>query len=136
MRDNAILMFILGIFFLLADITYTVWALIDGNFEPVGTVGIGLAAIMAFFPGYYFWKSYKAAPDLPEDRLDAKIEDGDYEIGFFVPSSWWPIVLAAACGISALGLAIGIWLLIIGLALVIVAVIGWSFETNRNGYAH
>lgn len=137
MKQNAILLTVLGAFFFVVDVAYVIWALlVDGYVEPVGTVGIGLAAIMAWFPAFFLFRSAKAAPNLPEDNYEANIEDGDAEVGFFLPTSWWPIVLAGACALTALGLAIGWWLAAIGVATVIVAAIGWSFETNRGHYAH
>jgi Cytochrome c oxidase subunit IV len=54
-------------------------------------------------------------PKRPEVDKAAEIAQGIGEIGFFSPRSWWPLFLALAAVIAALGLAIGWWLLLIGM---------------------
>ena len=137
MRANINLFWVLAGFFLIADATYTIWALIVYR-EPewVGTVGIGLVAVMALFIGFYLNRSYHAqGGQLPEDRLDASIDDGDPELGFYSPYSWWPIVLATAAALGFLGLAVGIWISILGGTLFVVAIIGWVYEYYRGLFA-
>jgi hypothetical protein len=140
MRAQSNIFIILGIFFLLADAAYTIWSLVSAEFHAVewtGTVGIGLAAIMSFFLAFYMNRSHFAqSGELPEDRLDAEIDDGDPEIGFFSPWSWWPIALAAGCTLCFLGLAIGFWICFIGGAVVAVTLVGWVFENYRGQYQH
>ncbi len=109
MKANVRLFFILGVFFVIADVIYTVWTrhlrraelatdpsggAPQAQVEWVGTVGIGLTAILAFFIAFYLSRSHAAqGGELPEDRLDANIDDGDPELGFYSPWSWWPLVL-------------------------------------------
>ena len=74
-----------------------------------------MSAILSAFIAFYLGRVHKAqGAELPEDRLDANIDDGDAELGFFSPWSWWPIVLAAGAALAFLGLAIGFWLSLIG----------------------
>ncbi|MCU1582999.1 MAG: Cytochrome c oxidase polypeptide 4, partial [Microbacteriaceae bacterium] len=114
MRVGAKLFWILAIFFVAADIEYVVWSLLDPlhqRVEYVGTVGIGLAAILSGFIAFYLGRSNKSiGGDLPEDLLDANIDDGDPEQGFFSPWSWWPIVAGAGCALLFLGVAVGVWI--------------------------
>jgi hypothetical protein len=70
---------------------------------------------------------------LPEDRLDADIDDGDAEQGFFSPWSWWPVFLGAGVALVFLGLAIGFWIAFIGVPLALLGVVGWVYEYYR-GY--
>jgi hypothetical protein len=137
MRVSINVFWILASFFLLTDVAYTVWALIVyGQPEPVGTVGLGLVAVMAVFIGFYLNRSMHAqGGQLPEDRLDASIDDGDPELGFYSPYSWWPIVLATAAALGFLGLAVGVWISFIGGAIFIVAIIGWVYEYYRGFFA-
>ena len=137
MRANTNLFWILFGFFILADAAYTIWAIIYfGSVEWVGTLAIGLTGIMAAFIAFYLGRVLSAQGGvLPEDRQDANIEDGDAELGHFSPWSWWPIVLAFAAGIAMMGLAVGAWLMPIGFAIFLVAIVGWVFEYYRGYFA-
>ena len=137
MRASINVFWILAGFFALTLATYTIWALIVyGQPEWVGTVGLGLVTIMAVFIGFYLSRSYRSqGGDLPEDRLDASVDDGDPEMGFFSPYSWWPLLLACAAALGFLGIAVGLWIGAIGLALFIVAITGWVYEYYRGYFA-
>jgi len=150
-KTNSRLFWILGAFFWLADLTYIIWSIIyhgqglaskpaggeAGPIEWVGTVAIGLTGVLSFFIAFYLGRSDKATGGvLAEDRLDANIEDGDAEQGFFSPWSWWPIMLAASAALVFLGIAIGIWIALIGGTVVIISLIGWQYEYYRGYFAH
>ncbi|MCW2768543.1 MAG: cytochrome c oxidase subunit [Nocardioides sp.] len=137
MRVNANLFWILAAFFWAADALYTVWNLIDhGTVEWVGTVGIGLSGILGILIAFYVGASRRAqGGELPEDRVDAEIDDGDPEIGYFSPWSWWPMILALGTALVFLGIAVGIWLCFIGAPLAFLAIIGWYYEYYRNNFA-
>ncbi|RDV44561.1 cytochrome c oxidase subunit 4 [Leifsonia sp. ku-ls] len=138
MRANAILFWILSIFFLLSAITYTLWNLLDYHhaIEWVGTVAMLLGAILAAFIAFYVGRSHAAqGGELPEDRLDANIDDGDPELGHFSPWSWWPIALAFGAGLVVLGLAVGFWICFIGVAFSLVCIVGWVYEYYRGYFA-
>ncbi|WP_431277463.1 cytochrome c oxidase subunit 4 [Leifsonia poae] len=139
MRANAILFWILGIFFLLSAIVYTGWSLLDPmhmKVEWVGTVALVLSAILAFFIAFYVGRSHASqGGELPEDRLDANVDDGDPELGHFSPWSWWPVSLAAGAALVMLGLAVGFWICFIGVAFVLVCLVGWVYEYYRGYFA-
>lgn len=139
MRANAILFWILSIFFLLSAITYTLWNLLDQahrNVEWVGTVGLLLSAILAAFIAFYVGRSHAAqGGELPEDRLDANVDDGDPELGHFSPWSWWPVSLAFGAGLVILGLAVGFWICYIGVAFSLICIVGWVYEYYRGYFA-
>jgi hypothetical protein len=148
MRANANMFWILGAFFWLADVIYIVWHLVSYNdvvpnaitpqspVEWVGAVGIALAGLLSFLIAFYVTISRRAqGGELPEDRLDAEIDDGDPEVGFFSPWSWWPMVLALGTALVFLGFAVGIWICFIGAPLAFLAIIGWYFEYYRNNFA-
>lgn len=138
MRTNAILFWILSVFFFVAAAAYTLWNVIDvGLVEPVGTVAILLTGFLSVFLAFYFGRSHAAqGGELPEDRLDANIDDGDPELGHFSPWSWWPIFLSGGAALAFLGLAIGMWIAYIAAALVVVALVGWVYEYYRGNFAH
>ncbi|WP_394551900.1 cytochrome c oxidase subunit 4 [Agromyces sp. MMS24-JH15] len=139
MRANIILFWILSVFFALAAAVYAFWTTMDGqDYGPewVGIVGVALAAVLSAFIAFYLGRVHAAQGGaLPEDRLDANIDDGDPELGFFSPWSWWPIVLAAAAALAFLGLAIGFWIAFIAIPLVVIALVGWVYEYYRGNFA-
>lgn len=137
MKTNAIILFFLGLFFLLIDAVYWIWnAVAHGSVEWVGSLAILMTTALAWFPAFFLWKaSQGVGGELPEDRLDADIDDGDGDLGFFSPGSWWPITLAGSLSMTVLGFVLGWWLFFIGLALVAVSIVGWTFEYNRGHFA-
>ena len=139
MRANVILFWILFVFFALAAIVYAYWTWIDelqAGIEPAGTVALTLTAVLAAFIAFYLGRVHKAqGEELPEDRLDANVDDGDPELGFFSPWSWWPITLAAAAALGFLSLAVGWWMFPIAFVLFLVAIVGWVYEYYRGNFA-
>ena len=148
MRANTILFAILAAFFFLADGIYIVWSIIDpqhpvdpgewwDGIEWVGAIAMLLSGLLAGFIAFYIGVSSRGQGGLlPEDRLDAEIDDGEAEQGFFSPWSWWPIMMALSGSLVVTGLAIGIWIAIIGGAVLVVSVIGWQYEYYRGYFAH
>ncbi|MBO0984042.1 cytochrome c oxidase subunit 4 [Rathayibacter sp. SD072] len=137
MRANVNLFWLLAGFFLLAGVAYTTWSLIDTEqVEWVGTVGIFLSAVLGAFIAFYVGRVHKAqGAELPEDRLDADIDDGDPELGFFSPWSWWPLILAGAAALAFLGLAVGIWITYIAAGIFLISITGWVYEYYRGYFA-
>jgi hypothetical protein len=139
MRANAILFWILAGFFALMAVVYAVWSALDEQdpgMEWAGTVALSLTTILAAFIAFYLGRVHKAqGAELPEDRLDANIDDGDAELGFFSPWSWWPFVLAGGAALGFLGLAIGFWITFIAIPIVVIALVGWVYEYYRGNFA-
>ena len=141
MKANINMFWILAAFCGAADTMYIIWSISDkthgGSIEWVGTLGIGLAGILAAFIAFYIGRVHASQGGaLPEDRLDANIDDGDPELGFFSPWSWWPVMLASSLSLMFLGLAVGVWITFIGAALVIISLVGWVYEYYRGHFAH
>ena len=145
MRTSINLFWIIAAFAAVACTAYTLWNVLSastnagsgGRVEWVGTVGLALTAILAVFVAFYLSRSYRSqGGQLPEDRLDASIDDGDPEMGFFSPWSWWPLILATSAGLVFLGLAIGPWIIAFGGGLFIIAIVGWVYEYYRKLFAH
>jgi len=136
-RTNIALFWLLAGFFLAGAITYVVWHVLDYGYpEWVGAVAITLSAALAAFIAFYLGRVHKAqGGELPEDRDDANIEDGDSELGYYSPWSWWPFILGGSLALTFLGLAIGIWIAFIGVPLVLIALVGWVYEYYRGNFA-
>ncbi|MFD4419926.1 cytochrome c oxidase subunit 4 [Agromyces sp. NPDC058484] len=139
MRANVILFWILAVFFALSAAVYAFWSAIDEvdpGMEWAGTVALSLTAVLAAFIAFYLGRVHSAqGAELPEDRLDANIDDGDPELGFFSPWSWWPIALAASAALAFLGLAIGFWIAFIAVPLFVISIVGWVYEYYRGNFA-
>ncbi|MET0859817.1 MAG: cytochrome c oxidase subunit 4 [Microbacterium sp.] len=153
MRANTGLWWLLTGFFFLMFLVYTTWNLVshwDTNatggqqlsetivlsIEWVGSVALLFTALMGALIAFYIGRVHKAqGGELPEDILTSDIDDGDPELGEFSPWSWWPIVLAASAAVAMMGLAIGTWMLPIGIAIFAVAIVGWVYEYYRGYFA-
>ncbi|MBX0298966.1 cytochrome c oxidase subunit 4 [Cryobacterium sp. 1639] len=139
MKANISLYWILAVFFALLAAVYVVWGLLDplqGSIEWVGTFGIALSGVLVAFVAFYLDKVHKAqGGELPEDLLDANIDDGDPELGFFSPWSWWPIMLAASAALLFLGLAVGFWISYIAVGVGVISLVGWIYEYYRGLFA-
>ena len=143
MRTNVGLWWILTAFFFLIGVVYTAWKIIGHPDVPwytaiewVGTVALFFASFMGVMIAFYVDRVHKAqGGELPEDVLTADIDDGDPELGEFSPWSWWPIVLAFSASIAFIGLAVGSWMVPIGFAIFLVAIVGWVYEYYRGYFA-
>ncbi|WP_116193669.1 cytochrome c oxidase subunit 4 [Microbacterium trichothecenolyticum] len=143
MRTNTGLWWLLAAFFLLVAIIYTGWSIIAhpdlpwyNGIEWVGSVALLFTALMGALIAFYIGKVHKAqGGELPEDVLTSDIDDGDPELGEFSPWSWWPIVLAFSASLAMIGLAVGAWLMPIGIAVFVVAIVGWVYEYYRGYFA-
>ncbi|MDR2293689.1 MAG: cytochrome c oxidase subunit 4 [Microbacterium sp.] len=137
MKSNVNLWYILGVFFLVVAGTYTVWNIVDhGGVEWVGTVALVFSFFMAMMVAWYLGRVNKSTGGvLPEDSLTADIDDGDPELGEFSPWSWWPLVLAFSAAVFMVGLAVGQFLLPVGIAIFAIAIVGWVYEYYRGYFA-
>ncbi|MCU1675471.1 MAG: hypothetical protein JWM93_229 [Frankiales bacterium] len=124
MRVEARLFYGLGLFLV---ITGAIYLAISG--EVTGATLMLVCSGLGGIVGYYLWFTARRLDDLrPEDRLDAEVEDGAGELGFFSPHSWWPLTLAVGAGLVVLGTIFGLWLLVAGIAMTLWAVSGFVME--------
>ena len=135
MKTNIVVLWFLTIYFFILAGVYTTWSLIvDQEVEWVGTLAIALSGALTVFIAFFLQVVKRnQGGELPEDRLDAEIDDGDPELGFFSPWSWWPVFLAGGAGIAMVGLSVGIWVTLYSIPLVLVGLVGWTYEYYR-GY--
>lgn len=137
MKTNARVFWVISAFFFACAILYSIWSLIGkGEVEWVGTVGMALIGVLGAFLGFFLGRTHAAqGGELPSDLPDANIDDGDPEMGFYSPWSWWPFALAIGVGLVALGIAVGVWLAFIGAAFALLCVVGWVYEYYRGYFA-
>jgi hypothetical protein len=137
MKTNAKLFLLLTAFYLVDAIVYGTWSYnSNGKVEIIGTAAIGMLVFLSGFIYFYLNNTIKHAGVLPEDVETANIEDGDAEIGFFSPWSWWPLALGFFASIVFASMAVGWWLTFVSVPLALVALIGLVFEYSRGQHAH
>ncbi|HAN72223.1 MAG TPA: cytochrome C oxidase subunit IV [Actinobacteria bacterium] len=103
--------------------------------DPIGTTALALSGGLALIIGFYVLYTAKRVYPRPEDRLDGEIDEADPEYGFFSPHSWWPLFVGLGAFIIALGLIFAVWVIVLGLAALMLAIIGWMFEYYRGEFA-
>ena len=148
MKLNARLFVLLTVFYAIAATAYGLTSyylpttdaagnqITQKHVEIIGTAAIGMLVFMSAFIAFYLNKTANTQGPVPEDRLDATIEEGDAEIGFFNAFSWWPLWLGLFAAVSFASLAVGWWLFCIGLPFALIALFGFVFENYRRDYAH
>lgn len=137
MKANVYMWFAMTAFFVLMTAAYAIWWFLTyGGWEPIGTSALSMLTFMSIFLTFYLWKTDKTQGLVPEDRENANIEDGESELGFFAPWSWWPIFLGVAIGLMFASLAVGWWLTFISFPLALIGIVGYVFEHSRGQYAH
>lgn len=134
MKTNTLLFGALALFFLIFSVIYPTWVYLAGwKAEWVGSIAIPLTMVMFLLLGGFLWLNLRRQGTgvLPEDREDADIDDGDTDIGYFLPWSWWPFIAGLAGGVAMLAMSVGIWLALFALGVVLITFIGWFFEPFR-----
>lgn len=137
MKFNGNLFWFLTAFYFVDAAGYALWWYnTNGGYEPIGTAAIAMLGFMSAFLAFYIKKTHATQGPVPEDNLNANIEDGDSEIGYFAPWSWWPFFLGLFASIAFAALAVGWWLFFIAFPLCLVALIGFVYERSRGQNAH
>ena len=139
MKTNARLFYLLAAFYAIDAAVYawlsTQWS-VTGRLEVIGSAALAMLAILAVFVGFYLGKSSKSMGGVPPEDRDGNIEEGDSEIGFFSPWSWWPFALGIFAALTFASLAVGFWLTFIAVPLALIALIGFVYEYSRGQHAH
>lgn len=130
MRIEARIFELLTIFFVIVGVVYAYFtAQSRTGVEWAGTTAIVLTAGLSLIIGTYFRFVARRLDLRPEDYEDAEIVDGAGDLGFFSPGSFWPILLAGAASVTALGFAFfQFWLIGLGVVLILFAAGGLVFE--------
>ncbi|MFE7358665.1 cytochrome c oxidase subunit 4 [Streptomyces sp. NPDC057543] len=123
MKIEACLFAGVALFFLVADVLYAVWSK-----EPAGVAALTVAFIMASLVAFYFGSTYRRKGIRAEDRKDAEILERSGALGFFPPHSIYPVVVAAGSAVLAIGVVYGLWLALLGFAVLAGGVCGLVFQ--------
>ncbi len=137
MKVEARIFELITVFFIIIAIVYGVFTAIDGELEWAGLTAMVLGAGLSLIIGTYFRFVARRLDTRPEDYEDAEISDGSGDLGFFSPHSWWPILVAFAAGVFAIGFALWLpWLFIIAIVFIILAAAGLVFEYHVGPERH
>ncbi|CAM4171879.1 cytochrome c oxidase subunit 4 [Nocardiopsis rhodophaea] len=141
MKMQAYLFMGVSTFFGLCAALYAYWAWVaEGQIEWTGTVALVVAIGFGWMIGFWLWQAARRSESFhglpPEERLDGEIAENAGEYGFFSPHSWWPLFVAMSVSFTAVGVAIGWWMVFIGVFAIILTAIGWVFEYYRGEFQH
>lgn len=118
----------IAVFYGITTVVYGMWAK-----EVVGTAALLLSTCLALLIGFYFWfTNRRMGSTLPEDNLEGEIADRAGEQGFFSPHSWWPLMIGLFATLAGLGLILGWWLALIGIGALLISIMGWTMQYERN----
>lgn len=105
------------------------WRFATGGVEWAGTTALALTAGMAMIVATFFRFVARRLDTRPEDYEGAEISDGAGELGFFSPHSWWPVLVALAGSVAAVGIALWLpWLIVAGVVFILATAAGLVFE--------
>jgi hypothetical protein len=112
-----------------------VYGLLSG-WEAVGFIALLLTGGLSAIIGLYLWLVSLRVDERPEDDPYGEVAQGAGELGFFNPRSIWPILVAAGGAAMFAGMAVGVWLFLIGLGLIAFTSLGLLFEHYRGDFEH
>lgn len=128
----------IAVFFIVVGIIYTVAThFYYTGVEWAGAACLFFSAILSLLAGTYFRFVARRVEIRPEDYDDAEIEDGAGELGFFSPHSYWPIMIAVAASLFAIGFAsANFWFAIAAVVVIIGCVTGLVMEYHVGPEKH
>ncbi len=101
----------------------------NGGVEWAGTTALALTGGLAMITATFFRFVARRLDTRPEDYEGAEISDGAGELGFYAPHSWWPILVALAGSVAAVGIGLWLpWLIVAGVVFILASVAGLVFE--------
>ena len=101
----------------------------NGGIEWAGTTALVLTTGLSLIIGTFFRFVARRLDTRPEDYEDAEISDGAGELGFFSPSSWWPLLIALSASVTAVAIAMWLpWMIFAGVCMVLATAAGLVFE--------
>lgn len=103
--------------------------------DEIGTTALVMTGALAFLVAFYSLYTAKRVFPRPEDRSDAEVDEADPEYGFFSPHSWWPLPVGLGAMLTAWGFIFAVWLVVLGVAVLILGIVGWLFEYYRGSFA-
>ena len=134
MKVEALIFNAIALVCVVVSMVYGIWAR-----EPIGTTALLLTGGLTGIVGGFFWFVSRRIDPRPEDRKDADIAEAAGELGFFSPSSYWPLAVASAAALMGLALAFWYsWLILLAGAALLITIGGLLFEyyVGQNAQQH
>ncbi|MBC9724826.1 cytochrome c oxidase subunit 4 [Streptomyces sp. TRM68367] len=128
MRTEALLFGGVALFFAGISALYGWWSA-----EPAGTTVLVITFLMAALVSFFGAVQYRRKGKRPQDRRDAEVADSAGPLEFFPAGSPWPVVTAAGFAVAATGVVYGLWLFLIGAAVLARGVLGLVFQFVDRG---
>lgn len=104
--------------------------------DLTGTVALTMTFFLTLMIAGYLGLVARRMDLRPEDRKLGEIAEGAGELGFFPPSSIWPLYCAVALGLVFLSPVFGWWLAVLGFGFGAIAITGLLYQYYRGNYAH
>lgn len=112
-----------------------VYGLLSG-WEWVGFIAILLTGGLSAMIGLYLYLVSLRVDERPEDDPFGEIAQGAGDLGFYNPRSIWPIGVAAGGAVIFAGMAVGVWMILIGVGVLALTSIGLLFEHYVGDFKH
>lgn len=129
MKVEAIYFTGVALFFAVTSAIYIPWS----GAEPAGSAALVVSFLMSSLVAFFLWTQYYRRGTRPEDRHEGKIAERAGPLDFFPPHSIWPVVSALGFTLLALGVVFGLWLFLIGFAVVSYGVFRFVFQYATRG---
>lgn len=101
--------------------------------DPAGTAALALVFLMSSLVAFFLWAQARRRGARPEDREDGEVRERAGPLDFFPAGSPWPPVLALGFAVLASGLAVGLWLFLIGAGVTVLGVLGFVMQYANGG---
>lgn len=88
-----------------------------GDDDPAGSAALLIACLMSSVIAFFLFMQSRRKGMRPEDRKDGEIRDRAGPLDFFPPRSLWPVVTAFGFAVTASGIALTVWIFLIGLGI-------------------
>jgi hypothetical protein len=109
---------------------------VTGAPEITGVVALILTTLLVLMIWAYLLLVARRMQPRPEDRKEGEIAEGAGELGFFPPSSKWPLFLSLTFVPVVLAPVYGWWLMLIGFGFGFITLTGLLYEFYRGDHAH
>jgi hypothetical protein len=96
--------------------------------DPAGSAALLIACLMASVIAFFLHVQGRRRGRRPEDRRDGEIRDRSGPLDFFPPRSIWPVVTAFGFAVAASGVALKVWVFLIGLGVTGLGVGGFTLQ--------
>jgi hypothetical protein len=123
----------LGAFLTVIGLVYAVATRRYGDHtEYAGTLALLAGAMFGFFFGTFLLLTVRRIQDDVESLEEARAAGADVNDVMFLPTqSIWPIGLGFGLALIAAGVALGLWVMIPGIALFVHSLIGFAQQSRR-----